>query len=327
MREFMSAVEPTLAFRGSILEVFADGADRDDAALYEVSPGQLLAVTTDFGTPIGTDARKWGRVAAQSALSDVFAMGARPLLALSVMAVPEHLGVDLMVELTAGAIATLAESGTPLVGGHTVRSEVPLFGLCVVGQVPADQVILLRNAVPGQVLVATKPLGTGIVIAGARAGVASRGLIEAAEEVMMSSNRLAAELATTYGIVAGTDITGFGFVGHLHNMMEASGCSARVQLPAVPVISGVVELLDEHGVVPNSAESNLFALAELVEWARVPYVSRLVLADPQTSGGLLLSAEDAVARTFVEVCAEKGLPAFVVGEVVDGTPGSIVVES
>jgi selenide,water dikinase len=300
--------------------------DSDDAALYEISPGMLLAVSTDFGTPVSADVTTWGRIAAENALSDIFAMGARPLLALSVMAVPESFGVDFMTRLTEGALAALGEAGAPLVGGHTVRSTVPLFGLSVVGQVPAGRAILLRNARPGQRLVLTKPLGTGMIVAAAKVGVAPPELVKAAEEVMVLSNRVAAGIATEHGVLAGTDVTGFGLIGHLHNMMSASGCSARLRVGAVPVIAGVAALLNEHAVVPNSAESNLFALDEDVRWTDTPYGRRLVLNDPQTSGGLLLAVDPAAAAGFLAACAASGVDACVIGTVENSVAGSVVVE-
>ena len=185
MRVFMSGIDGLLGKREA--DVLLDGTDRDDAALYEIAPGFLLAATVDFGTPVSSDLATWGRIAAQNALSDIFAMGARPLLGLSVLALPQGLGVTAMTELTTAAVGTLAEASTPLVGGHTIQSEVPLFGLCLIGQVSADRVMLVRNAQPGDVLVLTKSLGTGIVTAARKAGIAPAAMAKAAEEVMLAS--------------------------------------------------------------------------------------------------------------------------------------------
>lgn len=327
MHEFMAGLQQDLAAGNTSSKMIVDGTDRDDAAVYEIVPGVLIATTTDFGTPVSTNVATWGRIAAENALSDIFAMGASPLLALSVMAVPESFGVDFMRQLTDGALVALGEAGAHLVGGHTVRSAVPLFGLSVIGQVPAGQAMLLRNARPGQRLVLTKPLGTGIVIAAAKAGVAPAELVQAAEEVMMRSNRIAAQTATAYGVVAGTDVTGFGLIGHLQNMMAASGCSARLQVGAVQVIPGVAALLEEHGVVPNSAESNLFALEDHISWSDVPYGWRLLLSDPQTSGGLLLAVDSAATDGFLAACAANGVTAQVIGTVENPSPASVVVEN
>ncbi|KAB1159030.1 selenide, water dikinase SelD [Micromonospora sp. AMSO12t] len=327
MREFMAGIEGMIFAGGPTASVVIGGADRDDAALYEISPGALLAVTTDFGTPVSADIATWGRIAAQNALSDIFAMGARPLLALSVMAVPDWFGVDLMTRLTRGATTALSEASAPLVGGHTVRSPVPLFGLSVVGQVDADRAMLLRNARPGQRLVLTKPLGTGIVVAGARAGVAPAELMAAAENLMSRSNRIAAEIATEHGVRAATDVTGFGLMGHLQNMMGASGCSARLWRDAVPVLAGAMELLEEHAVVPNSAENNLFALDEHVGWAATPFAWRLTVSDPQTSGGLLLAVDEAAVAGLVAACSGRDVDAHVIGVVEEGTSGRVVVEA
>ncbi|MEU8404371.1 selenide, water dikinase SelD [Nonomuraea sp. NPDC048892] len=323
MREFMTGIDNLLGHRASSVRL--DGTDRDDAALYEITPGLLLAVTVDFGTPISSDLATWGRISAQNALSDIFAMGARPLLALSVLALPQSLGVAAMTELTSAAVATLTEASTPLVGGHTVRSEVPLFGLCIVGQVSVENVMLLCNCEPGDLLILTKPLGTGIVIAAKKAGVVPAGMVQVAEEVMLASNRIAATLATDAGVRAATDVTGFGLVGHLHNMMAASKCSARISEGALPVIPGVRALLDQHGVVPNSAERNLFAVEDCVDWAQTPFSTRLVMTDPQTSGGLLLSVAEDRAAALLEACEKEGVPATIIGRVLDGLPGAIQV--
>lgn len=325
MKEFMASLKQAMKANNSMISVVVDSTDGDDAALYETSPGTLLAATTDFGTPVSNNVATWGQISAENALSDIFAMGARPLLALSIMAVPESFGAEFMTQLTGGAMAALGKASTPLVGGHTVRSAVPFFGLSVVGQVPTNQAILLRNARPGQRLVVTKPLGTGIVIAAAKAGVAPPELVKTAEEVMLLSNRVTAEIATAHGVVAGTDVTGFGLIGHLQNMMTASGCSARLQVDAVPVIPGVTELLEEHGMVPNSAESNMFSLDEHIQWMAIPHAWRLVLNDPQTSGGLLLAVDLATTPGFIAACAANGIDAHVIGMVEDAEAGSVVV--
>ncbi len=323
MREFMSSIDDLMCNHKS--RVHLDGTDRDDAALYEIAPGSLLAVTVDFGAPVSSDLDTWGRIATQNALSDIFAMGATPLLALSILALPQSFGVTAMTELTSAVVGTLADVSTPLVGGHTIRSEVPLFGLCVVGQVSADRVMLVCNAKPGDQLLLTKSLGTGIVIAAKKAGVASTAMVMASEEVMLASNRMVADLAANAGVRAAMDVTGFGFVGHLHNMMMASRCSARVNARDLPVLPRVQELLEQHGVVPNSTERNLFALMDYINWGQTPLTMRLVMSDPQTSGGLLLSVSEDRAATLIKACETKNLSVVIVGRVFDGSPGAIEV--
>jgi selenide,water dikinase len=323
MREFMSGIESLIGNDKS--QVYIDGTDRDDAALYEIAADLLLAVTVDFGTPVSSDLGTWGRVATQNALSDIFAMGARPLLALSMLALPQSFDVAAMKELTAAAVETLADVSVPLVGGHTIRSEVPLFGLCILGQVSADRVMLIRNARPGDLLLLTKSLGTGIVIAAQKAGLNSTDLVMMSQAVMLESNRSAADLAADAGVRAATDVTGFGFVGHLHNMMLASRCSARVNARDVPVLAGVQALLEEHGVVPNSSEKNLFALMDCVNWGQTPLSLRLIMTDAQTSGGLLLSVREDKAAALIKACETENLSIAVVGSVFEGSPGVIDV--
>ena len=323
MREFMNGIESLIGSHQA--GVYLDGTGRDDAALYEIAPSSLLALTVDFGTPVSSDLATWGRIAAQNALSDIFAMGAKPLLGLSILALPQSFGVTAMTELTSAAVRTLADVSTPLVGGHTVRSEVPLFGLCIVGQVSTDRVMLIRNAKPGDLLVLTKSLGTGIVIAGKKAGVAPTAMVKAAEQVMLASNRMVADLAADVGVKAATDVTGFGFLGHLHNMMVASGCSARINARDLPVLPGVQALLEQHGVVPNSTEQNLFGLIDYTNWGQTPLARRLVMTDPQTSGGLLLSVGEDKAATLIKACKKENLSVVIVGQVLDGSPGTIEV--
>ncbi|MFD4002013.1 selenide, water dikinase SelD [Streptomyces rubiginosohelvolus] len=325
MGPFMTSLQELIGATPVSEAVKADSSQRDDAALYEISPGRLLAVTADFGTPVSSDAKVWGRIAAQNALSDVYAMGARPLLALSLLALPRHLGLDVMSDLTAAAVATLTESATPLVGGHTVVSEVPMFGLCVVGEVSAGKALMLGNARPGHVLILTKALGTGIVTAGRRAGVASPALVRTAEELMSASNRAAADAAVRSGIRAATDVTGFGLIGHLLNMLSASGCAAVVNARAVPVMAGVADLLDTHGVVPNSGERNMFTVEDRTTWSNVDVGMRLILSDAQTSGGLLLAADASAAEMFMAASARDGIPASFIGAVTDGPAGTLEV--
>jgi len=325
MRDFMTGLNALHLLRPHSAGVVLDGTDGDDAALYEIEPGRLLAVTTDFGTPVSADAYTWGRIAAENALSDVYAMGARPLLALSMLAVPDTFDVALMQRLTDGALATLSEAGAPLVGGHTVRSSVPFFGLSLVGEVPAGQPMLLRNAHPGDRLVLTKQLGVGVVLAAAKAEVIPPDLLQQAEAEMLRSNRAAAAVATRLGIAAATDVTGFGLIGHLQNMMDASGCSADLWASTVPVLAGVEELLEEHAVVPNSAENNMFVADEYVDWAGARFALRLILCDPQTSGGLLLAVDPSAEREFVDECAAAGVNAVVIGEVHQAREDSVVL--
>nr|WP_301272117.1 selenide, water dikinase SelD [Streptomyces asoensis] len=324
---FMSAVDDMVGTLNSTRRVHTDGRSRDDAALYEIAPDRLLAVTVDFGTPVSADAATWGRIAALNALSDIFAMGATPLVALSVLGWPEGVGKAQMVALTRSAVDALSEASAVLLGGHTITSSMPLFGLAVVGTARPGEVMLIRNAQPGQLLILTKPLGTGIVMAAVKAGVVGPETASAAEAVMASSNRTSAELAVSAGVRAATDVTGYGLTGHLHNMLSASGHAADIDLYRVPALPAAERLLEEHGVVPNSAERNYFELEKEIDWGRTPLAMRFLMSDPQTSGGLLLAAAPEVAARFLEACSKARQFAAVIGTVTSGRPGAVRVRA
>ncbi|OAR22637.1 selenide, water dikinase SelD [Streptomyces sp. ERV7] len=303
------------------------GTQRDDAALYRLTDDLTLAFSTDFGTPVSQDAEIWGRIAAMNAVSDIYAMGAEPFLALGILGWPPELPNETVAQLMRGAVQALAECSTQLAGGHSIASESPVFGLCVIGATRPGRIMLQSNARPGDRLILTKPLGTGIVIAGQKAEVASAEAVSAAESVMLASNRTACRLAGEAGVDAATDVTGYGLIGHLRTMLVASDCAATVFPEAVPMLRHAVELAEEHGIVPNSAERTYFTLEDRVDWSDLPMARRIALCDPQTSGGLLLSASPGRARTFMARCAEHGLPAVEIGEVTGGgSAGTIAMK-
>ena len=187
--------------------------------------------------------------------------------------------------------------------------------------------MLIRNAQPGHLLILTKPLGTGIVMAAVKAGVVGPETASAAEAVMASSNRTSAELAVSAGVRAATDVTGYGLTGHLHNMLSASGCAADVDLYRVPALPVAERLLEEHGVVPNSAERNYFELEGEIDWGPTPLSRRFLMSDPQTSGGLLVAAAPEVAARFLKACSKARQFAAVIGVVTSGRPGAVRVRA
>ncbi|OKI02279.1 hypothetical protein A6A06_14580 [Streptomyces sp. CB02923] len=310
---------------GSRADHLVPGTQRDDAALYTLSSDVTLACSTDFGTPVSQDAETWGRIAAVNAVSDIYAMGGDPFLALGILGWPPQLPHETVSRLMRGAVSALTECSVQLAGGHSIDSETPVFGLCVVGTVRPEHAMLQSNARPGYRIILTKPLGTGIVIAGQKAEVACAKAVSEAESVMLTSNRAAGRLARDTGIDAATDITGYGLVGHLRTMLLASECTATVFPAAVPLLRHAVELCEEQGIVPNSAERTYFALEERVDWSDLPVARRFALCDPQTSGGLLLAAPADRTRAFLGRCAEHGVPAVEIGEVTDDGPAGTVV--
>lgn len=302
-----------------------DSTSRDDAALYQLGDDRLLATSVDFGTPISSNPVTWGRIGTLNALSDLYAMGAMPLFALSIIGWPRTVPHGVMSELMSGVIQTLTAEDTRLLGGHTITSAVPFFGLSVTGQARSDSVMLIRNAKPHQYIVISKPLGTGAITAAQKSSTASPAAIQESERIMSISNRTVAELAVQAGIRAATDITGYGLTGHLHNMLKASGCAAYLAYDCVPIIPEARTVVSEGGIVPNSAEHTYTTLERYIDWANTPLDLRFILSDPQTSGGLLLCGGKMQMETFLAACKEAGQPAAVVGRVRPGRPGSITM--
>jgi selenide,water dikinase len=298
-----------------------------DAALFELSPNLLLVSSVDFGTPTSSSAAKWGRIAALNALSDLYAMGARPHFGLSILGWPANLNTDMISILTRAAADALSECSAALAGGHTITSDVPLFGLAVTGTVDPNRIMRLANARPGDLLILTKPIGTGIVVTAVKGGVAPLEAQHKAEAIMMSSNRQAAELAMSIGVDAATDITGYGLIGHLHNMLVASGTAAELDQASSAVMPEALAILNDHGTMPNIAEQTYFALEGEVDWGSVPIDARMALCDPQTSGGLMLATRPDVGNAFMRACETRKQFARVVGRVVSGPTGHIRVSS
>jgi selenide,water dikinase len=286
----------------------------DDAAVWRLDADRALVATTDFFTPLVDDARTWGRIAAQNAASDVYAMGGRPLFALNLVAWPSsELPASLLAEVLAGGAEVAAAGGFVVVGGHTVDDPEPKYGLAVVGEVHPDRVLRNSGLRAGDALVLTKPLGTGITATAIKAGVASEALVDAAVAVMTASNAAASRAALAAGATGCTDVTGFGLLGHLLKMADASRVDVAVDVEAVPVLGGVRELA-ESGVLPGGSRRNRDWVAPSVDAGRYGELDVLLLADAQTSGGLLFGAEPARAREAVARLAAEGVAAAVIGE-------------
>jgi selenide,water dikinase len=298
----------------------------DDAAVWRLDDARALVVTADFITPVVDDARTWGRVAAANAASDVYAMGGSPFVALNLVCWnDEELSIDLLGEVLAGAQDIAADGGFAVVGGHTVTDPEPKFGLAVIGEVAPDRMLTNAGLRPGDALVLTKPLGIGVVTTAIKRGVAPDDVIAAAVASMTRLNAEAARVALACGAAGATDVTGFGLLGHLHNMLRADGVAARLESGAVPVFAKVRELA-AAGAVPGGTTRNLEAAAEYARWEPgVPTVLRTVLADAQTSGGLLIAVTpEAAPRLLGELAARQTL-AVIVAEVVDHPAGVVEV--
>lgn len=297
----------------------------DDAAIYKLDDERALVLTTDFFTPIVDDAYDFGAVAAANALSDVYAMGGRPLTALNLVGFPAELPLDLLAEILRGGAETAKAAGIDLVGGHTIKSEEPIYGLAVTGEVHPERVVSNAGGRPGDVLVLTKPIGVGIIATAAKRDLDRLGAIGKAIRSMTTLNRGAAEAMQAVGVHAATDVTGFGLLGHLRNLAAASKCSARIDASEVPVFDAARTYANED-IVPGGTHSNHAFLRDWVDWGELPKPEQLLLADAQTSGGLLIAVAPEKAEALQGALAEQGcLAQSVVGELIGGEPGQMRV--
>lgn len=291
----------------------------DDAGVYRLDARRALVQTVDFFTPIVDDPYLYGQIAAANSLSDVFAMGGRPLTALNIMGVPDDKVSPAIVNaILRGGAAKAKEAGCLLVGGHTVKNPEPLYGLSVTGLVDPRRLITNAAARPGDLLVLTKPLGTGIVTTGIKRGICSAALARRATRAMCHLNTVGADLAERRWVRAGTDITGFGLLGHLGNICRASRLGAELQASRVPALDIEVWELIAQECVPGGTRQNLKAAADLTEFAAdVTDAQRYLLADAQTSGGLLLCVPRRQLEVVLEwLVAQRSLCVAVIGRLV-----------
>ena len=303
----------------------------DDAAVYRLGGGQTIVQTIDFFTPVVDDPRLFGRIAAANALSDVYAMRGRPVLALALVAFPTGiLPSEVLEEILRGGAEKVAEAGAVIGGGHSIEHDVPFYGLAVTGVVDEARVTRNAGALPGDALVLTKPLGIGVTVSAGRAdtlaretisGVFHRRLLSEAAmaeavEVMVTLNRGAVDAMEGFSVHAVTDVTGYGLLGHAHEMMEASHATAEFRVSRVPLLSQARRLAI-RGVAPDGSRVNVRNLRPRTEIAPgVGAEDFLLLCDAQTSGGLLVALPEAEAEAYAARCRERGAPhAAVVGSV------------
>jgi selenide,water dikinase len=307
--------------------VLVGSATADDAAVYKLSEDLALVLTTDFFTPIVDHPYDFGAVAAANALSDVYAMGGRPTAALNLVGFPEStLPAEVLGEILRGAANKAREAGIDIVGGHTIKTEEPIYGLAVVGTIHPQKILSNAGAQPGDLLILTKPIGIGIITTASKIGEDKRQAIGEAIAIMTTLNRQAAEVVTEMGANAMTDVTGFGLLGHLRNMTAASKVSARVWLDEVPTLPAAWEYL-RSGIAPGGTHANLRFLADWVSFEEsLTKEERLMLADAQTSGGLLIAVPAERAESMIERMKSAGVSdASVVGRIETDNPGRITV--
>lgn len=266
------------------------GIDKsDDAAVYKLNEDTAIIQTLDFFTPIVDDPYTFGQIAAANSLSDVYAMGGAPVVALNIVCFPSCLSMDILTEILKGGFDKVKESGALLVGGHTVDDNEPKYGLSVTGTVHPKKVISNSGAKPGDMLLLTKPLGLGILNTAIKAEMLSKDIMDEAIRVMANLNNIAAEGMKRVGVNSCTDITGFGFLGHAYEMAKGSGVSIAIDSIKIPVIEGTRENA-EMGLVPAGAYTNRKYLDGKVAFREgIPTYMQDILFDPQTSGGLLIS--------------------------------------
>lgn len=309
--------------------VLVGTATSDDACVYRLDDERAIVQTVDFITPIVDDPYDYGQIAAANSLSDIYAMGGRPLFALAIVGFPtKKVPFDVLAQIMKGGCDKAREAGIDIVGGHSVDDAEPKYGLVVTGLVNPRRVFKNVGARPGDRLVLTKPLGSGILTTAIKKGLLADAPRRQIIEVMKTLNRAAAESLEGLEVHALTDVTGFGLLGHLGEMTGGSHVSARLHLASIPAFDEAWQLA-RQGVYPGGATRNLEAFGHRVKWAEdVPDEARIVLADPQTSGGLLIAIAPQHADELVQRLAAAGTPAqAVIGEIFDDPAGLIEVES
>ena len=307
--------------------ILVDASTRDDAAVYQLAPDRAIVATVDFFTPIVDDAYDFGRIAAANAFSDVYAMGATPLLALNLVGWPrDTLPYELLGDVLRGGADIARQAGAFVLGGHSVDDPEPKYGMVVIGEVHPKRVTTLATAQAGDLLVLTKPIGTGVLTTALKRDLASAADLQEAVASMATLNAGGARAMLACGAHAATDVTGFGLLGHLRNMLAASGVSAELDAAAVPVLPNAADLA-QRGAIPGGTKRNRDALAEYVRFdAGVLEPMRVLLFDAQTSGGLLIAVPPDRADALIDALKKEKTPAAArIGRIVGGPAGTITV--
>jgi selenide,water dikinase len=299
-------------------KVFVSSKTFDDAGVYRLDRHRALVQTVDFFTPIVDDAFAYGQIAAANALSDVFAMGGRPITALNIMGFPTNLvPPKTIIAILRGGLDKAKQAGCAIIGGHTIRNPEPIYGLAVTGIVDLRNVMTNANARPGDLLVLTKPLGTGIATTAIKRSLASPALEKKVISLMSQINSAGAELAEKNLVRAAVDVTGFGLVGHLASLCRASKVSATIDPECVPPISNEIVDLISRDCLPGGTRDNLKLAQQNVDWQNTPKPLRILLSDAQTSGGLLLCVNQRQLGKVLRVLKSCGSPLVaVIGKIV-----------
>ena len=319
-----SILEEILSFAGTVAHsdrLLVGNDSRDDAAVFDLGNGQAIVSTTDFFMPIVDDPFDFGQIASVNAISDVYAMGGKPLMAIAVLGWPlDKLPPEVAGRVLEGGRAACACAGIPLAGGHSIDSPEPIFGLAVTGQVAVENLKRNDRAVPGCELFLTKPLGVGLVATAQKRGLADQADFERAVKQMIKLNSLGALLGSQSGVKAMTDVSGFGLLGHLTEMCEGSGVSATLDSARVPRLENIDRYIDE-GCTSGGTDRNFDSYGPKIAPLTKP--QKALLCDPQTSGGLLVAVAPDGLTAFEEVSAELNLQSF--GQITEATDPLITV--
>jgi len=308
--------------------VLIGAGNSDDAAVYKINDEIAIVQTVDFFTPIVDDPYYFGAIAAANALSDIYAMGARPLFALNIVGFPDNrLPMQVLKDILRGASDKAAEAGISVLGGHTVEDTEPKFGMVVTGVIHPDKVLSNGNAKPGDVLILTKPIGTGIVSTAVKKGLAKQKTAYIARDLMATLNAKAAEVMMNFPVNSCTDVTGFGLLGHLKEMVEASKVRAEISADKIPLIEGVYQLA-MSGAIPGGTKNNLDFISKVTHWSdNISDLMKLIICDAQTSGGLLISIPEKESETLLMELKNHGVgEATIIGKMLESQmPGIVVI--
>ncbi len=294
-------------------------SNSDDAGVYRITDEIAMVLTADFFTPIVDDPYWFGAIAAANSLSDVYAMGGKPLVALNIAALPAGADfAEINKKIMQGGIDKMTEAGVVIIGGHTIKDKEPKFGYAVMGNIHPNKILDNSKAQPGDALILTKPIGTGVISTGIKAGKCSAATAEAFTRSMATLNKRAGELMLEVGVSTATDVTGFGLIGHLNEVLTASKRTARLHARQVPVFEEATTIA-ELGLVPGGTRANQKSYDPIVEWsADVSAIDRVLMNDAQTSGGLLIFVPGDKKERLVAALRKENILAAHIGDVLDG---------
>jgi selenide,water dikinase len=297
----------------------------DDAGVYQIAPDQALVQTVDFFTPVVDDPYIFGQIAATNALSDVYAMGGRPLTSLAVVCFPEKADLEILERILAGGLSKMVEAGCTVIGGHSIRDEETKFGYAVTGMIDPRKILANKGARPGDSLVLTKALGTGVISTAIKKGVAEPAWVDAAIQSMTTLNRRAAELisAGEFGVHAMTDVTGFGLIGHARELAFASDVALRLFASKIPLIEGAIQCVRNRHIPGGLTNNRDFAECQVQYEEGISEDLKALLFDPQTAGGLLVSAAE--GSRLSEALNTAGIAAAQIGAVLPNSKPRIQI--